>query len=68
MDFEIMTPCLIKGDTNPPLMYAVFLIAGLVGTITASFIPETYKQPFPECIEDMERRPSYPYFSWRVWS
>jgi len=59
---------ILLGDTNPPLMYAVFLIAGLVGTVTASFIPETYKQPFPECIEDMERRPSYPYFSWRVWS
>ena len=59
---------LLQGDTNKPLMYGVFALVGLLGTITTSFIPETFKQPFPECIEDIERRESHPYFSWRVWS
>lgn len=48
-------------------MYGIFLMAGILGAITASFIPETFKQPFPDCIEELETRPSYPYFSWRVW-
>ena len=55
------------GDTNLPLMYSVFLLIGIIGSIAASFIPETFKQPFPECIEDVEKRRSHPYFSWRVW-
>ena len=48
-------------------MYGVFALVGLLGTITVSFIPETFKQPFPECIEDIERRQVHSYFSWRVW-
>ena len=58
----------LQGDTNLPLMYGVFALVGLLGTITVSFIPETFKQPFPECIEDIERRETHSYFSWRVWN
>jgi hypothetical protein len=48
-------------------MYSIFMIMGLIGALAASFVPETFKQPFPECIEDIEERKISPYFSWRVW-
>ena len=38
-----------------------------MGIIAASLIPETFKEPFPECLEDVERRPIHPFFSFRVW-
>ena len=59
---------LFQGDTRLPLMYGVFLMIALLGALATSFIPETFKQPFPECIEDVDRRKTYKYFSWRVWS
>ena len=49
------------------LMYGVFFILCLIGALTASFVPETFKQPFPETIEEVEARKTYPYFSWKVW-
>lgn len=39
----------------------------MVGLVTASFLPESFKQDFPECIEDLENMGKNPYFSWFVW-
>ena len=49
------------------LMYSIFAILGIVGMLAASLIPETFKQPLPECVEDIENIPHHPYLSWRVW-
>ena len=48
-------------------MYGIFALLGAVGTLAASFVPETYREDFPECIADMENRKYHPYFSWFVW-
>ncbi len=48
-------------------MYGIFTMVGVLGMVAASFLPESYKEEFPECISDIDRRPKYPYFSWRVW-
>jgi hypothetical protein len=39
----------------------------VVGLVTASFLPESFKQDFPECIKDLENMGKNPYFSWFVW-
>ncbi len=48
-------------------MYVIFTVVGIFGIMASSFIPESYKEDFPECVEDIERRKKHPYFSWRVW-
>ena len=35
--------------------------------MVASLLPESFKEDFPECIEDLEKKPGHPYFSWFVW-
>ena len=65
-----MTPyhyLFLQGDTNLALMYGVFFMLCILGALVASFIPETFKQPFPETIDEVQARKSYPYFSWKVW-
>ncbi len=58
----------LQGRSDIQLMYVIFTLFGVVGTVATSFLPESYKEEFPECVEDIERRPRYPYFSWRVWN
>ena len=48
-------------------MYGIFTGMGVLGIISTSLLPETFKQEFPECIEDVEKIPSYPFFSFKVW-
>ena len=48
-------------------MYGVFALIGIVGTLATSFLPESLKQDFPECVEDVENRKKHKFFSWRVW-
>ena len=48
-------------------MYAIFALMGVVGVVATSFVPETFKQEFPESVEDIEKRKKHPYLSWRVW-
>ena len=50
-----------------PLMYGIFMTVAVCGSIAATFLPETFKQPFPENVDDIEKRKIHPYFSWRVW-
>ena len=32
-----------------------------------SLLPESFKEDFPECIEDLEKKPQYPYLRYVVW-
>ena len=48
-------------------MYAIFAGMGVLGIIATCFVPESYKQGFPECIEDIAKRPNFPFFSFKVW-
>lgn len=48
-------------------MYGIFALMGVLGTVVTMFLPESYKEDFPECIGDVERRKQYPFFSWKVW-
>ncbi len=57
----------MQGDTNLTLMYAIFAIAGGIGALACSFMPETLKEPLPECIADAENKKSHPFFSWKTW-
>ena len=63
----ILLTVLFQGDSDLRLMYLIFTLLGVLGVAASSFLPESYKEEFPECIEDVERRRRYPYFSWRVW-
>ncbi len=42
-------------------------MVGVIGMVAASFLPESYKQHFPECVDDLATIYQYPYFSWFVW-
>ena len=35
-------------------MYGIFTLIGLVGALATSFLPESYKQPLPECVDDID--------------
>jgi hypothetical protein len=48
-------------------MYSVFAGVGVVGTLATMLLPETFQEPLPECLEDVEHRKSHPFFSWKVW-
>lgn len=58
---------LFQGAHDIRLMYAIFVCMGVLGIIATSFVPESYKQDFPECIEDISKRPNFPFFSFKVW-
>ena len=58
---------ILLGDSNLTLMYAIFAIAGLIGAVATSFIPETFKEPLPECIPDVENRKHGSFFSFKTW-
>ncbi|TRY77763.1 hypothetical protein TCAL_10421 [Tigriopus californicus] len=59
---------ILLGKSDIKMMYGIFVMMGVIGTITTSFVPETLKQEFPECVEDLARSKRYPYLSWRVWN
>ena len=56
-----------QGKYDLRLMYGIFALMGLLGAVAASFLPETFKTDLPDTIKDIDKRPKYPYFSWRVW-
>ena len=58
---------ILLGAHDIRFMYAIFAAAGVVGTIASSLLPESHKQDFPECIEDIEKREKFKFFSWKVW-
>lgn len=58
---------ILLGKSDIKLMYGIFVIMGVIGCIATTFVPETLKQEFPECVEDLVKSKRYPYFSWRVW-
>ena len=65
---NISAPYLILlGSNNLPLVYGVFAGLGVLGSIASAFLPESFKQEFPNSIEDIESRPEFPFWSWRVW-
>ena len=47
--------------------YGIFTLMGLLGAVAASFLPETFRTELPDTINDIEKRPRYPYFSFKVW-
>ena len=48
-------------------MYSVFACVGIVGIIVTLLLPETFQEPLPECLEDVNDRKQHPFFSWKVW-
>ena len=45
----------------------MFAAIGLVGIVTAMLVPETFQMPLPECLEDVSRRETHKFLSWKVW-
>jgi hypothetical protein len=35
--------------------------------VAASFLPESFKEDFPDSVKDMDKRENNPYFSWFIW-
>ena len=48
-------------------MYSIFVAIGIIGMIATFLLPETFHEPLPECIEDIDVRKIHPFLSWRVW-
>ena len=66
---SIFTPSVVfLGDTDIRALYGIFAAVGVFGTLVASLLPESFKEDFPECIEDLEKKSGHPYFSWFVWN
>ena len=57
----------LQGKTHPREMYGTFVALGVLGALATSLLPETLKQPLPQCVEDTEKTIRHPFFSWRVW-
>ena len=49
------------------MMYGIFTLIGVIGTIATTFLPETKDQNFPECLADVEEQKQYPFWSWAIW-
>lgn len=58
---------ILLGKSDIKLMYGIFVMMGVIGTIATSLVPETFKQDFPDCVEDLVQSKRYPYLSWRIW-
>jgi hypothetical protein len=45
-----------QGSTDQPGMYSVFVAIGICGITATLLMPETFQEPLPECIEDVDSR------------
>ena len=60
---SIFTPSVVfLGDTDIRALYGIFTAVGVFGMLVASLLPESFGEDFPECIEDLEKKPGHPYF------